>query len=201
MIGNYMKTIQDEENLEIVEITKDPELVNYIKSEIKEKANYIDDLELTRILIQEIALRTQKVSNNEKPNGPSNQLGAWFIKVVDRMLTRGNFRGYSDNYKDEFKSNAYLFFARYWWKFDAKRVAGNYIKGITEGERVLKEESTLKGGFSYFTTLAWTASLGALKVLKEADSSRQKMAEDKFKHSAEDITTEFYIGRSSNVCY
>lgn len=193
-----------DENLEIdplESITKDPELVNYIKTEIKEKANYIDDLELTRILIHEINIRTQKVANNEKPDGPSNQLGAWFIKVVDRMLTRGNFRGYSDNYKDEFKSNAYLFFARYWWKFDAKRVAGNYIKGPSEGERVLKESTTYKGGFSYFTTLAWTASLGALKALKETDSSRQKMAEDKFKHSEDDITTEYYVGRSYNGGY
>lgn len=192
-----------DENLEIdslESITKDPELVNYIKSEIKEKANYIDDLELTRILIHEINIRNQKVANNEKPDGPSNQLGAWFIKVVDRMLTRGNFRGYSDNYKDEFKSNAYLFFARYWWKFDAKRVAGNYIKN-TSGEKVLKESITYKGGFSYFTTLAWTASLGALKSLKESDASRQKMAEDKFKHSEDDITTEYYVGRNYNGDY
>lgn len=192
-----------DENLEIdslESITKDPELVNYIKSEIKEKANYIDDLELTRILIHEINIRNQKISNNEKPDGPSNQLGAWFIKVVDRMLTRGNFRGYSDNYKDEFKSNAYLFFARYWWKFDAKRVAGNYIKN-TSGEKVLKESIAYKGGFSYFTTLAWTASLGALKSLKESDASRQKMAEDKFKHSEDDITTEYYVGRNYNGDY
>ena len=50
-----------DENLEIdplESITKDPELVNYIKTEIKEKANDIDDLELTRILIQEINNRT-----------------------------------------------------------------------------------------------------------------------------------------------
>lgn len=198
------ENIPNELDIELVDVAsdsvmKDPELVSYIKKEFKEKTMYIDDLDLTRILIQEIQNRQSLIEQGLKPVGPSNALGVWFVKVVDRMLTRGNFRGYSDNYKDEFKSNAYLFFARYWWKFDATRVIGNY--SVKDGVKTLKEPETFKGGFSYFTTLAWTATMGALKTLKENDISRQKIAEDKFKNSGDDIATEYYVGRQYNVGY
>lgn len=190
----------------------DPEF----KKLIKEKQVYINDLELTKILIKEINNRKYIIEQTkEKVPGPSNQLGEWFVKVTDHMLTRGNFRGYSDNYKDEFKSNAYLFFARYWWKFDPTRVAGNKIKPPKDAElksdgkyyisennteiewkQLYKPESEWKGGFTFFTTLAWTGTLGALKTLKEADNFKQKMAEDMTKTSKIDTMTEYYVDRS-----
>lgn len=177
-----------------------------MSSETKEAKNYIDDLELTRLLIEEINNRKNLIkSGSEKLPGPSNQLGAWYIKVVDRLLTKHNFRGYSDNYKDEFKSSAYLFFARYWWKFDPSRVKGNIDKELLELAEIqeeteeiensvpLKEE--LKGGFTFFTTLAWTGILAALKVLKLNDAFRKKMAELKTKTSESEINSDFYTDR------
>lgn len=175
------------------------ELVSENTDQTKQKEKtqkiYIDDLELTRILIEEstnrINLSLQDPS--AKLPGPSNKLGEWFIKVTDHMLTRGNFRGYSDNYKDEFKSSAYLFFARYWWKFDASKVKQN-----TDKNGNFKDQQDLKGGFSFFTTLAWTGTLSALKTLKEADEFRKNIAESKTRDTEGDITTDFYLHRYDN---
>lgn len=197
-------TPEDEDDIPVISTAKKDELLDkYIKTEFREKQVYIDDLHLTRVLIKEVLARKAFVEDpkneGKKPAGPSNVLGEWFVKVTHRMLTRGNFRGYSDNYKDEFKSNAYLFFARYWWKFDATRVIGNYT--TKDGVKTLKPEEEFKGGFSYFTTLAWTATMGALKVLKEADNSRHTLADSKFRNSGDDINLEYYTGRNFNGGY
>jgi hypothetical protein len=187
------------------------------------KQLYIEDSELTRLLLSEISNRktiSETAEIGTKLPGPSNQLGEWFIKVTHRMLTRGNFRNYSDNYKDEFKSDAYLFFARYWWKFDPRKVAQNlillpnttvvknkkqkmttyYWQETKDAEKIeyvpeLKPSEQLLGGFSYFTTLAWTGTLGALSSLKKADEFRQNIAENMMKDSRSNTTLDYFNDR------
>jgi len=229
-VSDIKDIIEDEEDVLDIDVSKNQDLLQFVKTEIKEKSMYIDDIDLTSTLISEIKEREKYLSENitrdgciTKIKGPSNILGEWFIKVTDRMLTRYNFRGYSDNYKDEFKSNAYLFFARYWWKFNPERVTQNWTTlpkksdttyiwinestsetpqlypyytsnsgELVRWEKTLKSDTELKGGFSYFTILAWTAALNALKVLKENDQNRKHMAESLVRTSENDINTDFY---------
>jgi hypothetical protein len=223
----------DEENLDFdlldkeIEIDEDEfeeELESFVKKQPKqEKQLYIDDKELTELLIKELTARKAIADVAEvgaKLPGPSELLGEWFVKVTHRMLTRGNFRNYSDNYKDEFKSDAYLFFARYWWKFDPRKVAQNLIllpnttivvnkkqktktffwSETKESEKIeyvpdMKDAELLLGGFSYFTTLAWTGTLGALSTLKKADEFRQNLAENMMNDSRNNTTLDYFNDR------
>lgn len=200
--------------------------VEPIKKLSNKRQNYIDDLEMTALLVKEA--KERQLFENTKPEnvkslGPSNMLGEWFIKITERMLSRGNFRNYSDNYKDEMRSDAYLFFARYWWKFNPEKVTQNWTlppkdaiwenvydtEGVIVSKNIfvnendvkvpwhskMKPEEEWKGGFSFFTTLAWSGAIGALKIRKKEDEQRQKIAEDMAKNSRDSTSTEYYIDR------
>jgi hypothetical protein len=181
-----LDTVIEEVPQEIIVAISIPEEIT--KQDKQKKLHYIDDVELTALLMKEIHSRSLFMVNNpdKKPPGASNALGEWYIRVVDRLLTRGNFRGYSENYKMEFRSSAYLFFARYWYKFDSTRVQSNQRENSTE----------IKGGFSYFTTLAWTSILGTLKDMNLDYKNSSDMVDNVTKTSSSDAITEYYTGRN-----
>lgn len=124
----------------------------------------------------------------------SEKLASYFMLIEERILSKGNWRGYTNEYKNELRSMGSLFFARYWWKYNPLRVNKNKLE---ENHNYNEDDDVLYGAFTYFTNLISSAFLGGIsdinkskKLLKEKDS--------KIEHSEDDINSIIYSGRFEN---
>jgi len=138
----------------------------------KDKNFYMDDLELTKMLLEE-----QKEFLEGKRKSASNDLAKKFITVLEHYLTKHNVSGYSKNYKDEFRSKAYILFVKHWFKFDPKKARLNYYQ--KDGELYYKEEEELKGGFGWFSLFSSTASIDEIKRLKKIRENLKALVDEK----------------------
>ena len=139
----------------------------------KEDKFYIDDYRLTVDL-----LREQKEFKEGLRKSASNELAKDFITILEHVLTKHNFSGYSKNYKDEFRSKAYELFVKHWHKFDPLRARLNYYQ--KDKELFLKEDvAEWRGGFGWFSLFSSTASIDEIKKFKKQRLKMQEIIDEK----------------------
>ena len=81
---------------------------------------------------RDIRNRIRDLSSITYVNRDNRIFGDMIIKIIDNILTRQNFSGYS--YKDEMKSLAIEHILKYTWKFNSYRkskISGQYISAFT----------------------------------------------------------------------
>ncbi len=155
------------------------------KTEEQKKKFYIDDFALTKQLMRE----QQEFLNGDRKSS-SNELASQFITVLEHVLTKHNFSGYSKNYKDEFRSKAYMLFVKHWHKFDPKKARLNYYQ--KDGELFYKEDVTeLRGGFGWFSLFSSTASIDEIKRFKRIREKNQVIIDSK-NADLENMDAAFY---------
>jgi len=143
------------------------------KTEEEKQKFYIDDYALTKLLLKE-----QEEYKNGLRTKSSEELAKNFITVLEHVLTARNFSGYSKNYKDEFRSKAYLLFVKHWHKFDPAKARLNYYQ--KDGELFYKENvDELRGGFGWFSLFARTAALDEIKRFKRIREKNQEIIDGK----------------------
>ena len=134
---------------------------------------YMDDYRLTKDL-----LREQKEFREGKRKSSSNELAKDFIIVLEHVLTKHNFSGYTKNYKDEFKSKAYELFVKHWHKFDPLRARKNYYQ--KDGIQYFKEnEDEWRGGFGWFSLFSRTAAIDEIKRFKKIRERMSTILDEK----------------------
>ena len=139
----------------------------------KEVNFYMDDVRLTKDLIREQAEFKAGLRKTS-----SNELAKDFIIVLEHVLTKHNFSGYTKNYKDEFKSKAYELYVKHWHKFDPLRARKNYYQ--KDGELYLKEdESEWRGGFGWFSLFSRTAAVDEIKRFKKIRENMKEIIDQK----------------------
>jgi len=138
------------------------------KTAEQKKKFYIDDLELTQQLMKE---QKEYLAGDRKTS--SNDLASKFIIVLEHVLTKYNFSGYSKNYKDEFRSKAYILFVKHWFKFKPEKTRLNYYQ--KDGELYFKEDpKEYRGAFGLFSLFS---STGAIDEIKRFKRQREKIKE------------------------
>ena len=143
------------------------------KTEEEKKKFYIDDYALTKQLMKE-----QQDFKDGLIKTSSNELASQFIVVLEHVLTKHNFSGYSKNYKDEFRSKAYMLFVKHWHKFDPTRARLNYFQ--KDGELFLKEDKNeWRGGFGWFSLFSQTAAVDEIKRFKRHREKLKEIVDDK----------------------
>jgi hypothetical protein len=147
-IEDNIESLYEIEKGEPIEWTK-KSVQESIYDSVDDRGILTPDKKFKDFRINFIEVNRNDMKEKFKCNVPSNELGKYYIDVVDNLLKRNNFNNYT--YKDDFKSEAYYFFIRYWWKFRPEKVNKESNKGLV-------------GGFSYFTTMAWT---GFREVIKK----------------------------------
>lgn len=144
------------------------------KSDKKANSDYIDDLVLTKLLLKEI----KEFKNGERKSA-SNELASHFLLILARIMKRGNFKGYSPEYKDEFRSKAQILFVKHWHKFKPKSIQKNwYTKNKV---KYFKDESEWKGAFTWFSLMSWTGCTDEIKRLNKISEKRKKLIEEENK--------------------
>lgn len=134
---------------------------------------YCDDYALTALLLKE-----QEEFRNGERTSASDEIGTYFLTIREHVLTKRNFSGYSQNYKDEFRSKANELFAKHWHKFDPIRARKNYTQ--KDGELFLKEDKTeWRGGFGWFSLFCRTAAIDEIKRLNKIRQKNQAIIEEK----------------------
>jgi len=176
--------------------------------------NYIDDVEITRVLLRDKET-PNGLDEDGKPKPPkaSEELGEMYLMMIEKILSRGNFRGYTEEYKNEMRGMAHIFFARYWWKFSPEKVQFNvlfndsvksfklhegisddievFFKDLPDEYKILKPREEWKGVFSFFSTLIFSAFLGGLKNLNKSKPYIED-AKQRTDSASEDIASEYY---------
>ena len=143
------------------------------KTDEQKKKFYIDDFALTKQLMTEQA---QYLNGDIKSS--SNELASQFITVLEHVLTKHNFSGYSKNYKDEFRSKAFELYVKHWHKFDPERARLNYFQ--KDGELFLKEDKAeWRGGFGWFSLFSQTAAVDEIKRFKRHREKLKEIVDDK----------------------
>jgi hypothetical protein len=143
------------------------------KSEAEKSKFYIDDYKLTKLLLKE-----QKEFQEGLRKTSSNELAKYFITILEHILTKHNFSGYSKNYKDEFRSKSYMLFVKHWHKFDPTRARLNYFQ--KNGELFYKEDvEELRGAFGWFSLFAQTASVDEIRRLNKIRDKLKEIVEEK----------------------
>lgn len=141
------------------------------KDEKEGNADYIDDLVLTKLLLTEM----QEFKDGERKSA-SNELAGHFLHILDRIMKRANFKGYSDEYKDEFRSKAQILFVKHWYKFKPESIQKNwYTKNKVKH---FKEEAEWKGAFTWFSLMSWTGCTDEIKRLNKISEKRKKLIEE-----------------------
>jgi len=158
--------------------------------------NYIDDVELTKQLMEEI----EQYNKGQRKN-PSDSLIKKFFLIQEKILTASKYNGYTKDYKDEFKSEANLLFIRYWMKFNPYKVKNNIdndnidfdiaanpnididIKG---DYKKLKKE--LKGALTYFTILNITAIHTIINKEKKFRNFKKNLYHQTFNDLKKDVS-------------
>jgi hypothetical protein len=134
------------------------------------KIDYIDDKELTKKLLLEI-----ENYKSGKQKTASNDLAVCSLRILERILSRRNFKNYTDDYKDEFRSKAHFLFAKYWHRYEPEKVRKNFY--VKDGIKYLKDKSEWQGAFSWFTLLSWTACTDEIKRLNKLKEKRKELFE------------------------
>lgn len=138
-----------------------------------ENANhYIDDVYLTKLLMKEQA----EFRNGERRTA-SEELAVFFLTILDHILTKRNFSGYSRNWKDEFRSKSHELFAKHWHKFDPERARLNYYQ--KDKELYLKPQEEWRGGFGWFSLFCRTGALDEIKKLQNQSKKIQEIIDNK----------------------
>ncbi len=145
-----------------VEDLKKPENANH----------YLDDLVLTAKLMKE-----QKEFKDGDRRSASESLSLDFLLILDHMLTKRNFSGYSRNWKDEFRSKSHELYVKHWHKFDPIRARLNYIQ--RDGELFLKDVEEFKGAFGWFSLFCRTGALDEIKRLKHQSAKLKEIVDGK----------------------
>jgi len=151
-----------------------------IKEEVLEKAqkdienanHYINDYDLTKLLMKE-----QSEFKSGERRTPSEELSKAFLLILDHVLTKRNFSGYSRNWKDEFRSKAHILYVKHWHKFDPLRARLNYTQ--KDGELFLKDETEFRGAFGWFSLFSRTGALDELKRLKSQGEKLKEIIDSK----------------------
>jgi len=134
---------------------------------------YIDDYALTKLLLKE-----QKDYKEGLVKTSSNELAKQFITILEHVLTKHNFSNYSKNYKDEFRSKAYMLFVKHWHKFDPLKARLNYYQ--KDGELFYKEDiNEIRGGFGWFSLFSSTAAIDEIKKFKRIREKTQAILNTK----------------------
>lgn len=176
------------------EKNKEENIFDVLMKKTQEELDNLDPSEETRIQLTtydnkpKINTAYTSVKRKRVKFGPGEELGEFFILIVDRMLTKSNWSGYSDNYMDEFKSSAYWFFSRYWMKFNILKVKGQENK----------PEHLKTGGFSYFSTLTYSGILAALKILKKEDNAKKEISHDMNSNVRDNTVNSLYTNKAFN---
>ena len=131
------------------------------------KNNYMDDEDLTKLLIKEINDVKEKVKKT-----PSDDLTKKFLIIHKHIVSRSNFSGYSDDYKVEFLSKAQMKFIRNWYKFKPEKSKHNFNSVDTGSVSGIKNE--LKGAFNFFSLISWTSITDEIKKLNKQKSNQEK---------------------------
>lgn len=134
--------------------------------------HYIDDYELTKLLMKEQA----EFRNNERRQA-SEELSLKFLLILDHVLTLRNFSGYSRNWKDEFRSKSHELYVKHWHKFDPVRARLNFYQ--KDGELYLKEVEEFRGAFGWFSLFCKTGALDEIKKLKRRSAQIKEIIEGK----------------------
>jgi len=160
-------------NLEELEKQERRERVKAQKEAQKEANFYCDDYALTAMILKE-----QKDFREGKVRSASNELAKEFMTIREHVLKKRNFSGYSQNYKDEFRSKASELFVKHWHKFDATRARKNYTQ--KDGELYYKEDvSELRGAFGWFSLFCKTAAIDEIKRFKKGRENVKKIIDEK----------------------
>ena len=155
------------------EMPKQLKEINKAKKKTKKDTFYIDDYRLTKDLFRE-----QKEFKEGKRKQASNELAKDFIMILEHVLTKHNFSGYTKNYKDEFRSKAYELFVKHWHKFDHLKARLNYYQ--KDGELYLKEDiDEMRGGFGWFSLFSKTGAVDEIKKFKKYREKMQEIVDEK----------------------
>lgn len=171
-------------------------------------------LDSTKDILVEISVNGEKFEALLKRRA-SERLAEYYMLMQERVLSRSNWRNYTPEYKNELRSMGSLFFTRYWWKFDYTRVAANWAVvyeldesgkilrdlSIPESEdnkvvksRTLKERGLLKGTFSYFTNLIFSANLGGISDINKSKKGLEN-SDHVHINSSDDAINSLYTNR------
>jgi len=143
------------------------------KTKEEKKKFYIDDYALTKQLFEE-----QDQFRKGEITRSSEDLASKFITILEHVLTKHNFSGYSRNYKDEFRSLAYEKFVKHWHKFDPTRARLNYYQ--LDGELFYKEnKEELRGGFGWFSLFSSSSAIDVIKKMNAQRDKIKKIVDDK----------------------
>ncbi|MCK5536488.1 MAG: hypothetical protein KAI79_06655 [Bacteroidales bacterium] len=132
---------------------------------------YMDDYELTAHLMRE-----QDEFKEGKRKMASNELASKFLIVLEHILTKRNYFGYS--FKDEFRSKSHELFTKHWHKFDPTRARLNYYQEnqVLYYKTDVKE---LRGGFGWFSLFIKTACSDEIKRFKKNQEKTQRVMDEK----------------------
>lgn len=97
-----------------------------------------------------------------------NKLGRIFMKICDGVLMKPNFINYTNDRKDEMRSDACFFFSKYVKKFDISK----------------------KNPFSYFTTVAFNAFLQYINRKNKHTEKFSSLAYIENVHMANNLANE-----------
>jgi len=100
------------------------------KRKPKKIENYIEDRELTTLLMKEINKLPKEVlgkrERGAKPPSPSEELSNAYLEIMYNILRKPNFSGYYEEVRESIISRCQIVFLLNWYKFKPYRVRNNF---------------------------------------------------------------------------
>jgi len=123
------------------------------------KLDNLEDTKGTQKQKREIRDKIRKLSIKTYINRDTDLFGEMILLLIDKMLTRPNFRYYS--YKNEMKSLAVEYILKYTWRFDPNKqskISGQYVSA-----------------FAYLSTIIFNAFVASIN---KYEKENKKIKED-----------------------
>jgi len=137
----------------------------------KEKVDYMDDYVLTKQLIKE----AEEFKNGERTR-PSEDLAASFLTVFEHFISSWKYYRYTDDRKQDYRSQSSYLFIKNWYKFDPTKVQKNWKQ--KDKQKYLVEESEYRGAFSFFTMICANGTHSIIDKHKKEKAKRDKLIQD-----------------------
>ena len=140
------------------------------KEEVKNINDYIDDYELTKMLMKEVEEYKQG-----KRKSPSEELSKKFLTIFYHFISSWKYYGYTDDRKQDFLSQASYLFLKNWHKFNPEKVQKNWKQ--KNNEKYLVKEDEYRGAFSFFTMICANGVHFIINKFKKEKENHEKLIE------------------------
>jgi hypothetical protein len=118
----------------------------------KEKVDYLDDYQLTTLLMKEMNSFSEQDLDDFKTKKrhpvPSDELTEAYLTIMYSILRKPNFSGYYEEVREAIISKCQIIFLNNWYKFKPYRVRNNFKIDRTES---IVSDSIEKGTDTIFT--------------------------------------------------